>query len=64
VVFGGSNGSFSAATYSAVVMAIIGIHGLGHKVSGRIDGMEVKRMGTDFNKLRAMYKEPRVAKLS
>jgi hypothetical protein len=45
-------------------MAIIGIHGLGHKVSGRIYGMEVKRMGTDFNKLRAMYKEPRVAKLS
>lgn len=31
---------FSAAVYTAAVMAIIGIHELGHKVSARIDGIE------------------------
>jgi Zn-dependent protease len=31
---------FSATVYAAAVMAIIGIHELGHKISARIDGIE------------------------
>jgi len=31
---------FSAAVYAAAVMAIVGIHELGHKVSARIDGID------------------------
>ncbi len=31
---------FSAAVYAAAVMAIIGIHELGHKISAKIDGIE------------------------